>query len=123
MPTAAIELGNRPEWNEMGCHLGRARRQKGLTQRDLADRCQLRQGDISAFESGRRQPTLAQLTELVRALDVSLQWFMTGTLEPCSLTLADLAVELQYWGIRDFKLEQARVPAAFRPLEQLLAKT
>jgi transcriptional regulator with XRE-family HTH domain len=123
MPTAAIDLGKLPEWSEVGRHLGRARRQQGLTQRQLADLCRLRQGEISAFESGRRQPTLAQLTELARALDTSLQWFITGSSEPFAGSLADLSVELRFWGVRDWKSDAARVPGAFRPLEQLLVQT
>jgi len=120
MPSAAIELGKLPEWTEVGKNLARARKQKGLTQRGLADLCQLRQGEISAFESGRRHPTLAQLTELARCLDVSLQWFITGSLEPAANS-ADWKCELRYWGIYDLPTEGARVPGAFRPIEQLLA--
>ena len=120
MPSAAIELGNLPEWIEAGKHLARARKQKGLTQKGLADLCQLRQGEISAFESGRRHPTLAQLTELARCLDVPLQWFITGSLEPAA-TVADWKCELRYWGLYDLPAEGLRVPGAFRPIEQLLA--
>ncbi len=119
MPSAAIELGKLPEWIEAGKHLIRARKQKGLTQKGLADLCQLRQGEISAFESGRRHPTLAQLTELARCLDVPLQWFITGSLEPAA-NPADWKCELRYWGLYDLAVEGLRVPGAFRPLEQLL---
>lgn len=120
MPSASIELGKLPEWKEVGKHLSRARRQMGLTQKGLADKCQLRQGEISAFESGRRHPTLAQLTELARSLDVPLQWFISGTLEGAVGTLAELTVELRYWGIRDLPMQDIRIPGAFRPVEQLI---
>lgn len=120
MPTASIELGKLLEWAEVGKQMSRARKMKGLTQKGLADKCELRQGEISAFESGRRHPTLAQLTELARSLDAPLQWFITGTLEPAVSTLADMTCELRYWGLADLPLEKARVPGAFRPIEQLL---
>lgn len=120
MPSAAIELGKLPEWIDVGKHLAKARKQKGLTQKGLADLCQLRQGEISAFESGRRHPTLAQLTELARCLDVPLQWFITGSLEPSSSAAADWKCELRYWGLYDLPKEAERVPGAFRPIEQLL---
>ncbi len=123
MPSASIELAKLLEWKEIGRHIIRARRQKGLTQRGLAERCKLRQGEISAFESGRRQPTLAQITELSRSLDVPLQWFISGTGEPAAQSLADMALELRHFGIFDLEVENARVPGAFRPLEQLLAQT
>jgi transcriptional regulator with XRE-family HTH domain len=120
MPSAAIDLAKLPEWREIGRHLGRARRQAGLTQKGLADRCKLRQGEISAFESGRRFPTLAQLTELARALDVPLQWFISGTVTPPEDDLSQLSTELRHWGVYDLSTEGAVVPGAFRPLEQLL---
>jgi transcriptional regulator with XRE-family HTH domain len=120
MPSAAIELGRLPEWGELGKHLGRARRLRGLTQKGLADRCKLRQGEISAFESARRHPTLAQLTELARALDVPLQWFVSGSIGPPEEGMAHLTTELRHWGIYDLPTEGAVVPGAFRPLELLL---
>src|SRR5262245_40890617 len=123
MPSAAIEVTGLPEWSEVGKHLGRARRMRGLTQKGLADRCKLRQGEISAFESGRRQPTLAQLTEMARALALPFQWFITGTLPPPEEGLAQLATELRHWGVYDLFTEGAIVPGAFRPLELLLAQT
>lgn len=120
MPTASIELGKLLEWTEVGKHMSRARKMKGLTQKGLADKCELRQGEISAFESGRRHPTLAQLTELARSLDMPLQWFVSGTLEPASTSLGDMTSELRFWGIADLPQDKARVPGAFRPIEQLL---
>src|SRR5690242_7557794 len=123
MPSAAIELGKLPEWGDLGKHLGKGRRQRGLTQKGLADRCKLRQGEISAFESGRRQPTLAQLTELARALDAPLQWFVSGSLTPSAEGLPNFAAELRYWGVYDLESEVTLVPGAFRPLELLLVQT
>ncbi|MFO0813354.1 MAG: helix-turn-helix transcriptional regulator [Gemmatales bacterium] len=119
MPSASIELGKLPEWKEVGKYISRARRKRGLLQKGLAEKCGLRQGEISAFESGRRLPTLAQLTEIARSLDAPLQWFITGTVEPAS-GLADLVPELRYYGLADLPTEKARVPGAFRPLEQLI---
>jgi transcriptional regulator with XRE-family HTH domain len=123
MPSASIELGRLPEWAELGKQLGRARRMRGLTQKELADRCKLRQGEISAFESSRRQPTLAQLTELARSLDVPMQWFISGGVRPPEEGMPHLVVELRHWGIYDLATEGALVPGAFRPLELLLAQT
>jgi len=123
MPSAAIPLGKLPEWADLGKHLARARRLRGLTQRGLADRCRLRQGEISAFESGRRHPTLSQLTELARALDVPLQWFISGTLFPPEVGVPNLALELRYCGVYDLTSEGLIVPGAFRPVELLFAQT
>jgi transcriptional regulator with XRE-family HTH domain len=120
MPTASIELGKLPEWMEVGKHLSKARRQKGLKQLGLAEKCGLRQGEISAFESGRRHPTLAQMTELARALDMPLQWLITGAVEPPGTSLNDLTMELRHYGLADLPTEKTRIVGACRPLEQLL---
>jgi transcriptional regulator with XRE-family HTH domain len=121
MPTASIELGKLPEWKEVGKYISKARRKRGMLQTGLADKCGLRQGEISAFESGRRQPTLAQLTEIARSLEMPLQWFISGTVEP-PVTSTDLTAELRHYGILDMPLEKAKVPGAYRPIELLLCQ-
>lgn len=50
-----------------------ARQRAGLTQRALADRAGLTQSVISAYESGRRQPSLPTLARLVEASGHDLQ--------------------------------------------------
>jgi hypothetical protein len=65
-------------------------------------------------------PTLPQLTQFARALDVSVQWFMNGSNRP-GLELQDVALELQDLGVADLLVEGARVPGAFRPPEQVIA--
>ena len=44
-----------------------ARRDGGLSQRELARRAATSQGAIAAYESGRRSPTLETLARIVRA--------------------------------------------------------
>lgn len=50
-----------------GLLIGRARRRAGLTQQELADAAGLTQSVVSAYETGRRQPTLPTLFRLLAA--------------------------------------------------------
>ena len=50
-----------------------ARRDAGLSQRDLARAAGTSQGAIAAYESGRRSPTLKTLTRIVRAAGQDLR--------------------------------------------------
>ena len=52
------------------------RLQLGLTQEDLAGRCELDRPYISLIEVGRKQPTLSVLFKLATGLDLSLGLFM-----------------------------------------------
>ncbi|GAO40967.1 putative Xre family DNA-binding protein [Sphingomonas changbaiensis NBRC 104936] len=55
----------------VGRNAARIRRQKGLTQEQLAERSGLSQQYISGLEQGRRNPTVVTLFELATALGVS----------------------------------------------------
>lgn len=48
------------------------RLQKGITQKELANRLNTKQSAIARFESGSYNPTLSFLQELVKALDCEL---------------------------------------------------
>lgn len=51
-----------------------ARHHAGLTQNELAARTGIAQPNISAYESGRRTPTVRTLVALLDACDVELSW-------------------------------------------------
>ena len=87
----------------LGRHLQRARGERGLTQRQLAARCAISQPRISQFESGEVTPSLEQLLRLAEALQVPVQFFLTGGVRPGG-ELPDLAVELFALGVRDLLL-------------------
>jgi transcriptional regulator with XRE-family HTH domain len=52
--------------------LARIRRDKGLTQKELADKVELHQSQIHRYESGGSQPTLEALRRIALALGVSI---------------------------------------------------
>lgn len=55
----------------VGRNVARLRREKGLTQEDLAARSGFSQQYLSSLERGRRNPTVITLYELALALEVS----------------------------------------------------
>ena len=55
----------------VGSNFARLRREKGLTQEEVAARSGFSQQYLSGLERGRRNPTVITLYELAQALDVS----------------------------------------------------
>ncbi len=59
----------------IGEKIKRMRLQKGLTQKELADRCELTKGYISQLENNLNSPSIATLTDILAALGSSLAEF------------------------------------------------
>lgn len=60
---------------DLGKKIKRMRNQKGLTQEELADRCELTKGYISQLENNLNSPSIATLTDILVALGSSLSEF------------------------------------------------
>jgi transcriptional regulator with XRE-family HTH domain len=105
---------------DLGSFLAAARRERGLSQAELAARCNLSQAQVSYFEVGQRRPTLDQLIRLARALDVSIQRLIAGTDRP-GTDVRDIAIELQHLGLVDLWVADPTVPGAFRRAEEVIA--
>ena len=58
-------------------NLGQARLKKGLSQADLAARCDLHRSEISLLERGGREPRLGVLVKLAAALGADLDALLT----------------------------------------------
>jgi uncharacterized protein len=65
--------------------LREARTRAGLTQRALAERAGVTQSVISAYEAGRREPSLATLQRFVRAAGSDLEIELTPAQVPSAL--------------------------------------
>ncbi len=63
----------------VGRNFGRLRREKGLTQEQVAERSGFSQQYISGLERGRRNPTLVTLYELAQALGVDFRELLEET--------------------------------------------
>ncbi len=55
----------------VGDNCARIRKQRGLTQEQLAERCGLSQQYLSSLERGKRNPTIVTIYEIALALGVS----------------------------------------------------
>ena len=64
---------------EIGEKLRELRIQRGLTQEELADRCELSKGFISQLESNQTSPSLATLSDIFDALGTSFEEFFAQT--------------------------------------------
>lgn len=60
---------------DLGKKIKRMRNQKGLTQEELADRCELTKGYISQLENNLNSPSIATLTDILSALGSNLSEF------------------------------------------------
>ena len=82
---------------ELGGKIKQMRNQKGLTQEELADRCELTKGYISQLENDLNSPSIATLTDILSALGSNLSEFFR---EMC---IRDRAVRGQPADLRIFR--------------------
>ncbi|MGH8905119.1 MAG: helix-turn-helix domain-containing protein [Egibacteraceae bacterium] len=75
--------------------LRRARVTAGLSQQEVAARAGVTQPEVSAYENGRRQPTVPTLERLIAATGHTLRLVVEPVAPYQPMTLADLAVQLQ----------------------------
>ena len=62
---------------EIGNKIRELRNQKGLTQEELADRCELSKGFISQLENDLTSPSIATLVDILQCLGTSLKNFFS----------------------------------------------
>lgn len=62
---------------DLGGKIKQMRYQKGLTQTELADRCELTKGYISQLENNLNSPSIATLTDILAALGSNLAEFFS----------------------------------------------
>ncbi|MBL8821897.1 MAG: helix-turn-helix transcriptional regulator [Planctomycetia bacterium] len=109
----------RVEWKSLSVHLKNRRIALGLSQGALAQACGIKQSYLSHIELGKRKPTLDQLAAFAERLDVPLQWFINGKVQP-GYAPEDIALELRALGISDLLASKVKVPGAFRTPEEVL---
>jgi transcriptional regulator with XRE-family HTH domain len=59
--------------DRVGLNLQRLRREKGLSQEELADRASIHQTYLSGVERGKRNPSIAVLQRIAEALDTDIE--------------------------------------------------
>lgn len=68
-----------PELDGLPYRLSISREMLGLTQAQLAKLARTDTGMVSHWETGRREPTLANLLKINKVLDQDLNWLLTGS--------------------------------------------
>lgn len=61
----------------VGKNIQRIRESKGISQQELAAKCNFEKSNMSRLEAGRVNPTLSTLEKVAKALDVSLAELFT----------------------------------------------
>ena len=68
------------DFSSIGRNIQTIRNQKGLTQRQLAEKTGLDEGYISVIECGKRMPSLKSLISILNALETSADSILSGVL-------------------------------------------
>jgi transcriptional regulator with XRE-family HTH domain len=64
--------------NRFAVNLRRARKAAGVSQEDLAERCEIHRTEVSLLERGGREPRLGTLVKLATALDTTPEVLCSG---------------------------------------------
>ena len=96
---------------EIGKSIRRLRMQRGLTQEELANRCELSKGFISLLERDLTSPSVATLTDILESLGTDLKTFFSDSGdEKIVFTDADMFVKEDAEGMKGFiKIGRAHV--------------
>ena len=62
---------------KIGKHIQKVRDLKGISQQDLAAKCNFEKSNMSRLEAGRVNPTLSTLEKVANALDITLAELFT----------------------------------------------
>lgn len=82
--------------NIIGENIKRIRKEKELTQKELAEKCNLATITIRQYESGKREPKYETLSKIANALNVSiLDLTLSKSYEPKYITLNDIQIKIK----------------------------
>ena len=71
----------------IGENIKKFRKEKGLTQKQLAEKCGMAEITIRQYETGKREPRLDQQKIISKALDIPLIYIISGTSDVISNAL------------------------------------
>lgn len=88
---------------KIGSKIKRLRLQRGLTQEELADRCELSKGFISLLERDLTSPSIATLVDVLECLGTDLpQFFSEKAARKVVFSEADTSVKYDEEGLKGF---------------------
>ncbi len=74
-------MNNRNALLDLGQKIKKFRLKKGLTQYELADKCDMNRNYIGMLERGERNPTYSTLLAVVKGLDIELYELLKERIE------------------------------------------
>lgn len=98
----------------------KARKNRNLSQIDIADRLGMTQSSVSVFERRPDQIPWCRVQELAAIYEKPLQYFLNGEVAPPN-TAEQLFKELRHWGLSDVVGGPAIPAGAFRRFEETFA--
>lgn len=112
-------------YERVGWNVAERRREIGVSQTELAERCGLTRGSIANIESGRQRPTLHTLSDIAEALEADMLSLLSSlegnTGRAARGILADVAVRALIRMVRSSSSEAAGESSP-KPAEELEAK-
>ena len=72
MPITSRKHGGDPILVNLGAAIRRMRLELGISQEELADRCQIDRSYLSSIEGGRQNPGVMSVTKIAYALELTL---------------------------------------------------
>jgi transcriptional regulator with XRE-family HTH domain len=88
---------------EIGEKVKKLRLQRGLTQEELADRCELSKGFISLLERDLASPSIATLYDILESLGSDLgSFFQERNAEKLVFTVEDTSIKVDEEGLRGY---------------------
>lgn len=89
--------------DETGCknRLAEARKARGLTQVQLAEKCGMNQSQISYIEKGRRGTFMRKWREIASVLEVDLDWLLPGESIEQERLVSELSNQALPFGLRE----------------------
>lgn len=107
----------------VGMRISQLRRERNMTQRDLARALNVSPSAIGMYEQGRRQPSADLIVAICREFSVSTQWLLTGQPYTGKDFQEDLKMLLQRPGTgASTGVEPPVVEALLRQLGEIVAE-
>lgn len=108
----------------VGMRISQLRRDRNMTQRDLARALNVSPSAIGMYEQGRRQPSAELIVAICQEFSVSTQWLLTGRPYTGQDFQEDLKMLLQTPGpLAEPAVDTAAVEHLLRQLGQILTES
>jgi transcriptional regulator with XRE-family HTH domain len=78
MPSPSPRYANNPDLIALGAAIRSARLERGMSQEELAHRCEIDRGYMSSIERGQQNPGIASILSVARALELTVAELMAA---------------------------------------------